>query len=211
VEGVLLDDKRTGFQDAPAVVFKPTLWEIKATTLADEHADKKEIHHTLAKEAVDLGGGFLMREEPVLVQRYQDGSIARLTPLSEIPGVHLSGGKLEPDIPPVEAAPIPVPVPLGRRDREKLRHILATRLFRQYQNSLADRTKYNPIRDGLPKDLDLRMTNEMLAPKKHTVLVAASQGEVYEWLLKFVAKRAKLIDTKRFGGGTLADIALHIE
>lgn len=47
----------------------------------------------------DWGDGFFVQEEPVLVQRNKDGSIARTTPLSEVPGF-LQG--LEDDAPPVE-------------------------------------------------------------------------------------------------------------
>jgi hypothetical protein len=84
-------------------------------------------------------------------------------------------------------------------------------LFRHYASepSLRNRERFNPIRDGIPEVP--AGSPEHLAPKPGTPLYPATTGQVYDYLLRFVAQRAKVIDTKRFGGGTLADMALRIE
>jgi len=208
-EQLILDE--TG-EDSSPVVFKPSLTEISHTTLADAHAPSSEFRKQLAEGATDLGDGFLIHEEPVLVQRGRDGNIARVTPLSELPGVHFDRGQMVKDnAPPVEGRTRPTPVPLSTAQREKLRAILATRLFNNYatEASLRDRSRYNPIRDGLP-DVPVG-SPETVAPKPGSPLYYASEGQVYDWLLKFVAQRAKIVDTKRYGGGSIADLALRVE
>jgi hypothetical protein len=198
-------------EKSSALLFKPSLSEINHTTLADAHAPSRELRNQLAEGAQDLGDGFMLREEPVLVQRGPDGSIVRLTPLSEIPGVHFErGGLVSDNAPPVEGRARPEPVPLGTKDREKLRAILAHRLFNYYNDPamLQNRAKYNPIRDGLP-DLPAGSPQHLM-PMPGTPLYPATGSQVYQWLLKFVAQRAQVIDTKKYGGGTLADLALQI-
>jgi hypothetical protein len=110
----------------------------------------------------------------------------------------------------VEGRARPEPVPLGTKDREKLRAILAHRLFNYYNDPamLQNRGKYNPIRDGLP-DLPAGSPQHLM-PMPGTPLYPATGAQVYQWLLKFVAQRAQVIDTKKYGGGTLADLALQI-
>lgn len=200
-------------EESPTIVFDPhVLRNIEHTTLIDTHAPMSEQKSTLEEGAQDLGEGFLLHDEPVLVQRGADGGIERLTPLSELPGVHFERGRLVSDeAPPKEVAPKPTPVPLGRAERRKLVDILATRLYKNYatEASLRNRERYNPIRDGIP-DLPAG-SPENLAPKPGTPLYLASEGQVYEWLKKFVGERAQVIDTKKYGGGHLEDLALHIE
>ena len=206
---LILDE--TG-EDTSPVVFKPNVTEITHTTLADAHAPRQEFQRQLAEGATDLGEGFLIHEEPVLVQRGADGNIARVTPLSELPGVHFErGGLVADNAPPVEGKLRPTPVPLSTSQREKLRAILTTRLYKNYatEASLRDISKYNPIRDGIP-DVPAG-SPETLAPRAGTKLYRASEGQVYDWLLKFVAQRAKVVDTKRYGGGSLADLTLQVE
>ena len=197
----------------PTVVFDPTVREITETTLADAHAPSSEFESQLAEGATDLGEGFLLHEEPVLVQRGADGGIVRLTALADLPGVHYQPGSgiVADDAPPMEGRLRPTPVPLSTAEREKLRDILATRLFKNYatEASLKNIARYNPIRDGIP-DLPAG-SPEHLAPRPGTKLYRASEGQVYQWLRTFVAQRAKVVDTKRYGGGTIADLALRIE
>lgn len=209
---VLPGDDGSGEDDSPDVVFQPSLREITDTTLADAHAPKAEFNKQLAEGAQDLGEGFLLHDEPVLVQRGPDGGIVKLTPLSELPGVHLDGGQLvKDDAPPVVGKTKATPKPLPRAEREKLIDILATRLFKNYatEASLKNLAKFNPLRDGIP-DLPAG-SPEHLQPKPGTPLYYASEGQVYQWLKTFVGERAKVIDTGRFGGGTLQDIAVRIE
>ena len=200
-------------EESPTIVFDPhVLRNIEHTTLVDTHAPEREIRKELESGAQDLGDGFLLHDEPVLVQRGADGGIEKLTPLAELPGVHFERGKFVPDdAPPVEGRPRPAPVPLGREERRKLIDILTTRLYKNYatEASLRNRARYNPIRDGLP-DLPAG-SPEHLAPKPGTKLFYASEGQVYQWLKEFVGQRAQVIDTKKYGGGHLEDLALHIE
>lgn len=206
------EEDGSGGEYSPTVIVAPVR-EITHTNLADSHAPSSEFKAQLAEGATDLGEGFLLHEEPVLVRRGPDGSIVSLHPLHELPGVHYERGAIVPDEPvaPVEGRNRPTPVVLPTSEREKLRDILATRLFNMYatEASLKNRARYNPIRDGLP-DLPAG-SPQHLAPKPGTPLYYASEGQVYLWLRNFVADRAKVVDTKRFGGGTLQDLALHIE
>lgn len=196
----------------------PILWdprpqrEITDTTLADAHAPKSEFKKQLEEGATDLGEGFLLHDEPVLVQRGADGGIERLTPLAELPGVHFERGSLVPDDAPAkEVAPKPTPVPLNREQRRKLVEILAVRLYKNYatEASLRNLNKYNPIRDGLHEPPP--GSPDHLQPKPGTPFYYASEGEVFAWLKKFIGERVQVIDTKKYGGGHLADMALHIE
>lgn len=197
----------------PTVVFDQTIREITDTTLADAHAPSKEFRKQLAEGAEDLGDGFLLHPEPALVKRGPDGGIVSVTPLSELPGVHYEQGKglVKDDAPPVEGRSRPTPVPLPTAQREKLREILATRLFKNYaqEGSLRNLAHYNPLRDGIP-ELPAG-SPQHLQPRPGTKLYRASEGQVYQYLLKVVAERAQIVDTKKYGGGTLADMALRIE
>jgi len=201
-----------GEETTSPLLFKSHVTEITDTTLADSHAPSSEFRDQLAEGATDLGDGFLLHEEPVLVQRGVDGEIVRLTPLSELPGVHYERGSIvADDAPPVEGRSRPTPVPLPTAQREKLRDVLAARLFKNYatEASLRNLAVYNPLRDGLHEPPAGSPAH--LQPKPGTPFYYASEGQVYQWLRKFVAERAQVVDTKRFGGGTLADMALHIE
>lgn len=192
--------------------------EIKDTNFVETHQSERGIRHDLSEKGEDLGEGFLIHDEPVLIQRGADGGIVKITPLSELPGVHFEGTVLTLDEKPqklVEAEAMVAeakesPVPLSASDRDKLRHILATRLYKHYESeaSLRNRAKWNPFRDGLPELPE--GAPEFLKPSAMMPLVPATPGQVYEYLLKHVAQRAKIIDKKR-GYGGIADIALRIE
>lgn len=209
-------------EDAPDIVFDASkVRDITATNLVDEHGTKTSIKKDLQEGATDLGEGFLVHDEPILIQRGPDGGIVKITPLSELPGVHLEGTvlKQDPDLltskqvedDAIIADAKPELVPLSTSEREKLRHILATRLWNHYatEASLRNRAKYNPFRDGIP-DLPAGAPN-FLQPTPEMPLIPATEAQVYQWLLKHVAQRAKVVDTKRFGGGTLQDLSLRID
>lgn len=202
-----------GEEGEQKILFDPTkIREITATTLADAHADASSFRKELEEGATDLGGGFLMQDEPVLVQRGPDGGIVRLTPLSEIPGVHYDRGQILSDhAPPKEVEAKPSPAPISRKDRDKLRKILANRLMQWYDSeySWRDLGKFNPLRDGIPTLPS--GSPEHLKPLPGTKLYPATRQQVYDYLLKLVSDRAKVIDTKRFGGGHLQDMAIRIE
>jgi hypothetical protein len=207
--------------EAPILFDTTKVREITDTNLVDEHQSEKKIRADLAKGAQDLGDGFLLHDEPVLIQRAADGGIAKITPLSELAGVHFRGTVMEMDPDrltfqqsdqKVEIAETKETlVPLSTSSRDKLRDIIATRLWKHYatEASLRNRNKYNPLRDGIP-DLPPGAP-EFLAPSKEMPLIPATEGQVYEWLKIHIAQRFKVIDTKKYGGGTLQDIALRIE
>jgi hypothetical protein len=207
-------------EDGPDVLLDLThVREITETTLVDEHQSQRAIMEDLSKGAEYLGDGFLLHDTPVLIQRGPDGGIVRITPLNEVPGVHFEGTVLKKDIQTkkeieAEAALAdarPTPVPLNRDQRNKLRHILTTRLYNHYltEASLRNRAKWNPFRDGLPELPE--GADNFMSPTAANPLVPATQQQVYDYLLKHVAQRAKIMDSKRFGGGTLQDITLRID
>lgn len=206
-----------GDEWTPTVVFDPrNVREITATNLVDEHQSERKIRADLAEGAEDLGEGFLLHDEPVLIQRDRSGGIVRITPLSEIPGVHFDGSVLSQDPDrltsqeqePMVAETKEVPVPLNRSQREKLRHVITKRLFDHYANeaSLRNRAKWNPFRDGLPEVPT--GAPEFMQPSKDLPLVPATPGQVYDYLLKHVAQRMKVVDRK--GQGMLQDMAIRI-
>lgn len=216
----LTEEEHGGAEDTADVLFDASqVREITATNLIDEDSSAWGRRQELQKGATDLGEGFLMQEEPVLIQRDADGAITKLTPLSEIPGVHFDGQVLtqDPDrltsqqkeAQAMVAEAKETPVPLSTSDREKLRHILATRLFKHYatEASLRNRARWNPFRDGIP-ELPAGAP-KFLSPSKEMPLVPATEGQVYQYLLKHVAKRAEIVDTKR-GLGGIQDLALRI-
>lgn len=219
---VLREENPWDSEAGPDIIFDAThVREITATTLVDEHQSKGSIMRELAKGAEDLGDGFMIQDEPVLIQRGPDGGIVRITPLSEIVGVHFEGTvlKKDPDLKTSREIEADARVAeereelvvIPRAQREKLRHILTTRLWNHYMTeaSLRNRAKWNPFRDGLPEAPD--GAPEFLQPSAEMPLIPATPHQVYEYLLKHVAQRAKVIDTKRFGGGTLQDLALRID
>lgn len=157
----------------------------------------------------DWGDGFYVEPSPVLVQRGPDGSIIRTTPLSEIPGVEFSGGKLveEGDI--KEVAAKPTPVTLSRADRQKLVAILARRLYHYWRERGPNDPRYNPFRDGIP-ELPAG-SPQHLQPLPGTPLYPATDSQIYDYAVRFIGDRVTVIDKQRFGRGHIQDLALHIE
>jgi hypothetical protein len=205
------DGERGSASSDPTVVVQEVIRDIQDTTLADGHLPRTQLRAKVAEGKEDWGDGFHVDPVPVLVQRGRDGSIIRTTPLNEIPGVHLSGGKLVPDEPtaPKEVDAKPTPVPLSTADREKLVGILATRLWRYYKDRGPNDPRYNPFRDGIP-ELPAG-SPEHLQPLPGTPLYPATDGQIRDYLRRFVAQRATVINTNRFGGNTIQDLALRIE
>lgn len=198
--------------DGPTVVLQEqVIRDITETTIADAHLPKRQLLQAVAAGKEDWGDGFHVEPEPVVVTRNPDGSIARTTPLSEIPGVHLEGRSLradaEEELMEVEAKE--AVVPMSRSDRHKLVAILAGRLVRYWKDRGPGDPRYNPFRDGLP---DLPSGSpEHLQPLPGTKLYPATDGQIYDWAVKFCGDRATLINRNRFGTGGLEDIALRIE
>ncbi len=181
--------------------------EITATTLADEHQSPLSITREIDKnpDSEDWGDGFMAFPEPAHILRGPDGAINSVVPLSEIPGVELTREQEEAVA--VVADAKPTPVPLNRQDRHKLISILATRMFKYYQQLPKDYPGFHPFRDGIPDLPDGAPKN--LAPSAND-LYPATDAQIYEWLYKFVGARATVMNKRRFGGG-IQDLALRIE
>jgi hypothetical protein len=204
-------EKATDDSD-PTVVLQEGIREITHTTLADEHAPKRQLRQQVAAGKEDWGDGFFVDPEPVLVFRAPDGSIARTVPLSEIPGVNFTGGRMVTDeeiLSTKEVPEVATPVPLPTADREKLVGIMAGRLYRYYRERGPKDPRYNPFRDGIP-DLPAG-SPEHLQPLPGTPLYPATDGQIHDWVRRFVADRVKVVNTHRFGGNTIQDLALRIE
>ena len=169
-----------------------TQFEIKESTIADSHAPRSSFNKQLERGTLDLGEGFLMHEEPVIVDRAADGSIVRVTPVSEH---RLFRSRDEDKIAAIDAPPRPSPVQLPRKQREQLVEILTTRLFKFYEAEGPDTPRFNPLFDGIP---DLPSGSpEHLEPLPGTKLYPATRGQVYDWLRRFVAARTQVIEHKR--------------
>lgn len=205
------DGEKATDESDPTIVLQEGIREITSTTLADEHAPKRQLHDQVAEGKDDWGDGFFVEPEPVLVFRSPDGAINRTVPLSEIPGVHFEGGKLRQEelVEAKEVDKKPSPVPLSTSSREKLVSILAGRLYRYYRDRGPGDPRYNPFRDGIP-ELPAG-SPEHVQPLPGTDLYPATDGQIHDYIRRFVADRAKLINTNRFGGNTIQDIALRIE
>lgn len=205
--GVLLDTRRI-----------PT---IKERSDVDHHENLGPGYsRRLAPDAEYWGEGFFVQEEPVLVQRGPDGTIARTTPLSQVPGVELDaeGGDELRDDEVLEAEPLQVLRPLPTSRREKLAFILAKRMMDWYvERLMANPMELNPLRDGIPVCRDhpapTGCTFGCKGAEQGVSRYNASPGEVFEWVKGVVARRIKLINKKqnrRGYAGDIHDIALRV-
>jgi hypothetical protein len=190
--------------DGDIVLEDVSVSEITETNLADHQADKSSFRAELAEGTTDLGAGFLMKEEPVIVDRdVRTGRITRLTPLNEIPGVEYYDGRTtfepktltEDDLAVAEAKEKIYPV--DRDTRHKLVGIMAARLLKHYSKLGDDYPGFNPLRDGVPEIP--AGSSEFLEPKAGTPLYPATRAQVFEYLKREVGKRASFINKQRFG------------
>ena len=197
-------DAEDGSED---VVFDPTVVrEITDTNLIDTHADASTKKGQLEEGTTDLGEGFLVHDEAVLVERGPDGAITRVTPLSEVPGVDYTRGD-EPE--PVAAETKETLHPINREDRRKMVAILAHRLMEHYKSPLAmSGQAFNPLRDGVPDTPS--GSPENLKPLPGTQLYPVSASQAYDWLCGVVGDRATVINKNRFGSG-VEDLSIRIE
>ncbi|KKK50874.1 hypothetical protein LCGC14_3120660 [marine sediment metagenome] len=198
------DDEEATEESDPTVVLEEGIREITATSLGDQHASKRSIIAEIAKTSEDWGDGFFVEPAPVLVQRDASGAIIRTTSLHEIPGVRPVSQETEIK----EVEPVPTPVPLGIADREKLVGILAHRLFRYYEDRGPGDPRFNPLRDGIP-ELPAG-SPEHLQPLPDTPLYPATDAQIYDYLRRFIVERISVVNTNRFGGNTLQDLALRV-
>lgn len=201
-------DKSAGGYD-PTVVLQEGIPEITASTLAEEHQGVKGIHNELIQreDTEDWGDGFTAFPEFAHVLRGPDGNISSVVPFSEIPGVEFTPQMEEAAA--VVADAKPSPVPLARDARHKMISILATRLWKYYNQLPKDYPGYHPFRDGLP-DLPAGSPKH-LAPGRDEALHPATDAQIYDWMYKFVGQRATVINKRRFGKGHIQDLALRIE
>lgn len=207
--------------DEGDVLFDPThVREVTDTNLVDEHQSQQAIQHDLEETGEDWGDGFIVQDQPVLIERDPDGGIVRVTPLSEIPGVSFEGQVLtqDPDLltnaqkelklETAEAKETLVPV--GKAERDKIKEILAIKLFKDYQTeaALKNKARWNPFRDGLPDRPE--DAPHFMKPTPEMPLIPATPGQVFIWLKKEVGKHFEVIDKKGGRGGSVEDIALRI-
>ncbi len=206
------DGEKASETSDPTIVLQEGVREITATTLADDHADRSTFREQVRGGKDDWGEGFFVEPEPVLVFRAPDGAIERTVPMSEIPGVQygkqeLTQEELEAKESAKEGKESRVPLPTAQR--EKLVSILTGRLFRYYRDRGPGDPRYNPFRDGIPT-LPAG-SPEHLQPLPGTDLYPATDGQIHDYLRRFVADRVKVVNKNRFGGNTLQDLALRIE
>ena len=194
----------------PTIYIDPQMREIDATTLAEEHQGMKQVHRELQArdDAEDWGDGWTSFAEPAHILRGPDGSIVRITPLSEIPGIELTNQEKE-QIEAVQAT-TPKTVPMNRDQRHKLKSILAGRMWKYYRQLPMNYQGYNPFRDGLPLELAAGDPRRLAPHKSGAELTPATDKEIYDWLYEFVGKRTSVVD-KRRGFGGIQDMALRIE
>lgn len=202
------DGEKPSADSDPTIVLEEGIREITETTLGDHHLPRRQLIQKIAAQSEDWGDGFFVSPGSVLVQRDSSGAITRTTPLNEIPGVHFERGGLVPDEP-TEVEAVPTPVPLNTSDREKLVSILAKRLYNYYHDRGPKDPRFNPFRDGIP-ELPAG-SPEHLQPLPGTPLYPATDGQIMDYLRRFIVERVTVVNTKRFGGNTLQDIAIHIE
>jgi len=197
--------------DDPTVVLQETqtsIPTIDATTLADEHQSAKDIQRELDRDpdSEDWGGGFMAFPEPAHILRGPDGNIVSVVPLSEIPGVELSM-QAEEKIEAIQGKQREELVTLNRGDRHKLVSVIATRLYRYYEQLARDYAGYHPFRDGIPEYPKGAPKN--LSPDLNDCY-PATDAQIYQWIYAFVGQRATVINKNRFGSG-YQDMALRIE
>jgi len=208
--GLLLPgDQDEGGGDSPDIILEDvTVTEITDTNLADHQADRSSFRKELEEGSIDLGDGFLMQEEPVIVDRdVHTGRITRLTPINELPGVEYHRGKInfadtEEKVKEAEAKEELYPLPRDQRD--KIVGILAARLLKHYQKLPDSYQGYNPLRDGVP-ELPAG-SPEFLEPLPGTPLYPATPAQVFEYLKREAGKRAHFINKQRFGDGVSPDL-----
>ncbi len=197
-------------EEGDGVLLIPSPRIIEHTNLVDTHQSKQAINRDLLKTGEDHGDGFVVQDEMVLVQRDEHGEIARLTPLSELPGVNYIKSSEELEIFQAKAKPQPSRVKMSMKDRKKLNAILGMRLFKHYSSLPANFPGYSPLRDGL-LDTPVDRNPEVLSPEKMGGrLKFATPSEVFRWCVEVVNQRATVIDKKN-GITGIQGQALRIE
>lgn len=204
-KGIVLGE---GTEEDPAVLLTEPgeNRELVDTNLGDSHAPKRQLREHLDKTHEDWGDGFLVQPEPVHIVRDRQGHIVQTIPLSEIPGVEYTSQ--QEDAAAVVAETKETPVPMSRKERTQMVAILSARLFKYYRARGPGDPRYNPFRDGLP-DLPAG-SPENLQPLPTTKLYPATDGQIYEWITRFIGERATVVNKGKYGGG-IEDMALRIE
>jgi len=213
----MADDKQTIHlpgeepDDGDVELVEGSVWEIRDTTLADRDLPKTLLRRKLSEMGDDLGDGFVMHNTPVLVTRdLTTGAIIKTTPLNELPGVEWTAADEEALLAGQERETLH---PISRQERTKLVEVLSLRLLRWYKDTeqMANRYRFNPVRDGIP-ELPAGAPAH-LAPLPGTPLYPATEGQVMDYLRRFIGSRAEVINKNRFGPGykdDVRDLALRI-
>lgn len=173
-------------------------------------------HQKLNPEVLgeDLGDGFFLNMNPVLVERGPLGNIIKTTPLTEIDRDMFLAGSTDPRI--VEAklaAAKPTPSPKPTQGREMMVEVLAGMLLRWYAQLQPGQVGYNPLYDGIPASMSIAGPT-ILNPGKNDTLIHVTSAEVHEFLKQVLAKRLEIVNTKtgRKGWkGDIKDLAVSIK
>lgn len=153
----------------------------------------------------DWGEGFYVNPEPVVIERNEDGSLKRTTPISEATPDQLIP-KIWQDGQIVEAEAIQKPRPAPKRPQEKVVALLAGLLMRYYASLQPGQIAYNPLYDGIPADASVT-DDKILDPKRDGHgLVHVSAEEVHSWLKQIIGKRAQIRNAKTGKLGWQGDI-----
>lgn len=173
----------------------------------DERADFDPHQKVKASQlGEDWGDGFFVQEEPVVVHRHADGSIASLNPLSSLEGMI---DNLDDDAEPIDAGTINELKPISLTERQKLVEILSMRLIRWYKSRPPELMAFNPIYDGVP--VAPAGSPEHLQPIPGTNLYPASEQEVFDWIKRdVIGPRVQLINKRKKWTGYAQDVAVRI-
>ena len=152
----------------------------------------------------DLGGGDFI-SPPVKVYRTSTGAIGRIVPMNEVADEEermVEKGMIKPDAP-FLAKPSMAPVPLDREARAIVVDMMAVRLWKWYQ-ALPPGKAYNPIRDGIPRDIT---PGDPASLQPGTAaLVPASASEIVAWFKSIIGARAEFINSQTIGKPWRTDV-----
>lgn len=154
----------------------------------------------------DWGDGFFVNPEPVVIERNEDSSIKRITPISEATPSQLEP-KVWKDGQIVEAEAVQKPSAAKQRPKETVVQLLAGLLMRYYSEMGPNQLPYNPLYDGIPAKEALHDDWVFQPEKKNAELVHVSATEVHEWLKKVIGKRADVMNLKQGKHGYTSDLS----
>jgi hypothetical protein len=151
-----------------------------------------------------------MNYEPVrIIRDPRTGRIARTQPLGEFRAQQERRlESLRPDQIEEAKEALPILKPKTTSQRDQLVAIMATRLFRYFEQQLIDAPQRpNPLRDGIPMKDGAWLLELDPANTEGITRLQAPPGTVYEWIKAFLGARAQLVNKKR-GWANAPDLGL---